>query len=92
VLAVYKSNDTDLGGCAMNYKIKRIIYEDIDVDRGDLMTLAEAAREIGISLSTMRNHVSTGRFTCILDLDKTWQDHRLVLKTEVEQWIEDHPS
>jgi hypothetical protein len=84
-----------LGGNAMEnkkYKIQRTIYEDIDVDPDELMTVADAARELGVALSTMKSNVTAGRFTVIIDPDKTWQGRKLLLKKEVEEWKKDHPT
>lgn len=74
------------------YKIQCTVYEDIDVDPDDLMTVADAARELGVALSTKKSNVTAGRFMVIIDPDKTWQGRKLLLKKEVEEWKKDHPT
>jgi hypothetical protein len=81
-----------LGGIVMSYKIRRITFEDIDVDPDELMTFAEAARELGVGLYTVKTNVEAGRLTMIVDEDKSWQGRRLVLKKEIKRWKKDHPT
>ena len=76
----------------MKYKIRRITYEDIDLDPGELMTYAEAARELGVHINTVKTNVESGRMTLVLDEDKSWHGHKLLLKKEIQQWKKEHES
>jgi hypothetical protein len=86
------SRMTDLGGNAMKYKIMRITYEDVDLDPDELMTLTEAAKELGASLRTVKSNAEAGRMTLVLDNSKSYHGRKLVLKKEVEEWKKDHPT
>lgn len=66
------------------YQIRRITYETVDMDKDDLMTLSEAARELGLSLQTVRTNAEAGRMTLVIDPDRNYQARRLVLRSEVE--------
>jgi hypothetical protein len=48
------------------------------------MTLSEAARELGLSLQTVRTNAEAGRMTLVIDPDRNYQARRLVLRSEVE--------
>jgi hypothetical protein len=74
-------------GAAM-YKIRRVEYDEIELDQDELMTIAQAAQELGVSMNTVQANLDANRFTEIIDSDKTWQSRRLLLKTEVEAWKE----
>jgi hypothetical protein len=75
-----KGEDKTMG----TYQIRRITYETVDMDKDDLMTLSEAARELGLSLQTVRTNAEAGRMTLVIDPDRNYQARRLVLRSEVE--------
>lgn len=75
-------------GAGMAYKIERRILEDAPSLRAsEVMTLAEAARVLGLSHSAVNNLMIQERLTTVLDTGRRTaylRPRRLVLKKEVE--------
>ena len=73
----------------MAYKIERRVLEDAPhISGADVMTIAEAARELTISHSAVNNLLVQERLTTVLNTkDRTayLRPRRLVLKEEVEK-------
>jgi hypothetical protein len=73
----------------MAYKIERRILEDAPhLSDDDVITIAEAARELGVSHSAVNNLLVQERLTTVLNTkDRTayLRPRRLVLKVEVER-------
>ena len=68
-----------------SYLIRKITYEPVDMDKDDLMTFSEAAKELGLSLHTIKTNAEAGRMTLVIDPDRNYQARRLVLRSEVEE-------
>lgn len=73
----------------MAYKIERRVLEDAPhLSDADVITIAEASRELGISHSAVNNLLVQERLTTVLNTkDRTayLRPRRLVLKAEVER-------
>jgi len=67
-------------------QIKKVIYENIDVDRADLVTLAEAVRITGLTLPGISNAIARGQLTEIIDSSAGYHGRRLLLRSEVERF------
>lgn len=71
----------------MAYKIERRILEDAPlITEDDVITMAEAAKVLGISHSAVNNLMVQGRLTTVIDTsDRTayLRPRRLVFKEEV---------
>jgi len=73
------------------YKIRRIIYEEIDLKPDQLVTVAEAARIVGSSLSSVVSNLNAGRLTEVINMSaKLRQARRLLLRDEVGDWKKTH--
>lgn len=70
----------------MRYKIKQIIYTDIDLSPDDLIGLAEAAQLLKVSLSRIRAMVDRNELTEVIDTEATNpnRDRRFLLRRDVE--------
>jgi len=69
------------------YKIREVTYQEIDIDRGQLMTMAEAGRMLGITLSGVISAIERGGLTEIVDDEARFHGRRLLLKSEVEKMV-----
>jgi hypothetical protein len=65
------------------YKIRKVIYEPIEVEPKSLMTLTEAAKELGISLSGVARAIDSGSLREVIDTEASYHGHRLVFRKEV---------
>lgn len=60
--------------------------EDVELEPSELMTIAEAAEELGIAVKTMAGYLDVGRFSVVVDESAPErQGRRLVLRREVEE-------
>lgn len=67
----------------MGYKVRRVVYEDVAVDPNELVTLAYAARILGMSKPGVINALERGMLTEIIDDERTYHGRRLILKSEL---------
>jgi hypothetical protein len=69
----------------MTYRIKRVSYEEIELDRADLMTLTEAAEILGLTLPGVISAMDRGRLSEIINDEAPNPQHgrRLVLRADV---------
>lgn len=65
------------------FQIKKISYEDVELDRADLVTLAEAGRMTGLTMPGIASAISRGQLTEIIDPDAGYHGRRLLLRSEV---------
>lgn len=72
------------------FRLRKITWEDIDLDESDVMTFSEAARELDASVSTVITNAEAGRLSLVLreDEEKPWNVKRMVLREEIEAWKE----
>jgi excisionase family DNA binding protein len=68
------------------YLIRRIEYQDHEFKPEELMTFAEAAKYLGVPLTTVISNADAGRLTVVIDKKATHQGRRLVLRQEIEIW------
>ena len=73
------------------YQIRRTVYEEIDLEPEQLVTIAEAARMIGSPLTSVVSNLDAGRLTEVINLSaRLRQARRLLLRAEVDSWAETH--
>ncbi len=70
----------------MKCQVKRVIYEEIEIDEDETMTLMDAAKELGITEPGIYNAIKRGSLSEIIvpGVAKHRGSHR-VLRKEVEQ-------
>jgi len=67
------------------YKREEINLVDVNIDESDLLTMAEAAEMLGLTIPGVSVAVDRGRFTAIIDTEAPpRQGRRLLLRSEVE--------
>ena len=68
------------------YQIARTVYEDAPhLQPEDVLTLAEAAKLLGVSVQAVAQALDRGALTTVIDPDApSRQGRRLVLRAEVE--------
>ena len=73
----------------MKLQIRRVIYEDVDLEPSDVMGIAEAAKALGMTIQGVGASINRGQLTEIIDPDAvTQQGRRFVLRAEVEPLAE----
>lgn len=67
------------------YRIKRVTYEEIDLDREDLMTVSEAAKTLGITIQGVIAAIQRDRMSEVIDNEAahSQQERRLLLRSDV---------
>ena len=66
------------------YKISRQTLEDWHGDEDQLLTIMEAARQLGVTQQSVTQALDASRFTCIIDAEApARQGRRLLLRKEV---------
>ena len=72
------------------YLIRRITWEEVDLEADQVMTLSDAARQLDKSLNTVIGNAEAGRLTMVVKEEegKPWATKRMVLKEEIEDWKE----
>lgn len=69
-------------------KIRKVIYEEINIDRARLITLSEAARQLGMTLQGVSHAIDRGELAEIIDEHAPYQGRRLVELSEVAVYAE----
>ena len=70
----------------MGFKMRKITYVDVDIDRSKLVSLAEAAEITGVSLPGVIRAIERGALTEIIDEDAGYHNRRLLIRDEVEEF------
>ncbi len=66
--------------------LQRVIkYEPVKIDQGELMTIEEAARVLGITNAGIRSAMNRGELDEFIDDERTWQGRRLVRRDQVNR-------
>jgi hypothetical protein len=74
----------------MRYQIKKVDYEDIDINDDQLISLKEAAEQLEMTLPGLISAINRGQFTEIIDSNaKTNYSRRFLLRSEVAEAIAD---
>jgi len=70
----------------MVFQTARLVYEDRpDLETKDVMTIAEAARALGVSVQAVAQSLDRGAMTIVIDTKAPpRQGRRLVLRSEIE--------
>lgn len=72
----------------MGYKQRRIIWDDVEVNSSELITMAEAAGMLEVSFATIHHHMMIGRLPTLINTDEPPtahnRPHRYTLRREVE--------
>lgn len=68
-------------------QVRRVTYELVEFDVGDVMSLNAASERLGMSLQSVINRVNRGKLTELTDLDSVHprRNRRYVLCSEVEE-------
>ena len=71
-------------------QVRRVIYEDLEVDPTDVMTVKEASERLGLTLEGVISVITRNRLTELIDPDAVHQfrNRRFVLRSEVEEMAE----
>jgi hypothetical protein len=79
---------------AMVFQTARLIYEDRpDLETKDVMTIAEAARALGVSVQAVAQSLDRGAMTIVIDTKAPpRQGRRLVLRSEVESLLREREA
>jgi hypothetical protein len=79
---------------AMVYQTTRLVYEDRpDLETKDVMTIAEAARALGVTVQAVAQSLDRGAMTIVLDTQApARQGRRLVLRSEVEALLREREA
>jgi len=72
----------------MEYLIRKTTYEPIDLDSLDVMTLAEAAGYLGITISGVESLIRWGTLDELQDPAHQQQRHTLVLRNQIHDLAE----
>lgn len=67
------------------YKVKKVTYEEQELNPADLMTLVEAAEALDMSIPGVRSAIDRGDFTEIIDPRARFHGKRLLLRAEVSE-------
>jgi hypothetical protein len=78
----------------MVYQTTRLVYEDRpDLETKDVMTIAEAARALGVTVQAVAQSLDRGAMTIVLDTQAPpRQGRRLVLRSEVEALLRERAA
>lgn len=72
----------------MGYKQQRIVWDDVEVNPSELITMAEAAGMFAVSFATIHHHMMIGRLPTLINTDEPPtahnRPHRYTLRREVE--------
>jgi hypothetical protein len=79
---------------AMVYQTTRLVYEDRpDLETKDVMTIAEAARALGVTVQAVAQSLDRGAMTIVIDTKAPpRQGRRLVLRSEVEALLREREA
>lgn len=68
------------------YKTRQITYTDTDYAFDELITIAQAAKMLGLNVGTVRSMMNREKFTMVIDTQShtTQQGFRLLIRSEVE--------
>jgi len=70
------------------YQRRVVVKEPIELDPTDLLSIATAARWLGVSTQAVAQSIDRGRLTEIIDTEgKSRQGRRLVLVSEVKEML-----
>ena len=66
----------------MKVRIRRITYEEANLSKYELMTQAEAAKRLGITVAGVRSAMDSGHLPTVFVPGKRW---RVTLRSAVEE-------
>ncbi len=70
----------------MAYKKRVTTYVEVDVQPGELVTLADAAKMLDMSMPGLIRAIERGALTEIIDEEAGYHGRRLLLPAEVERF------
>lgn len=69
------------------YQVRKIVYEERELEYHDLLTQAQAAAVLGVSIQGVQSVLDSGRLTLVIDpTAHRQQGKRLVLRRELEDY------
>ena len=72
----------------MTYKIWVTDYQPVDLSREDVVTIAEAAKALGLTMPGVIRAIERGVLTEVIDDNASYHGRRLLLRAEVNQLVE----
>lgn len=63
---------------------RKVVYELVDVKAKDVLTLAQAARRLELTVNGVKNRMKDGSLTWLEDQEAKFHGRLLVLRSEVE--------
>jgi hypothetical protein len=70
----------------MRYKIREIVYNDIEIGEAELITVSEAARLLAMTEPGVIRAIERGKLTAIVDTEKVkYRGSTMLIKSQVEQ-------
>jgi hypothetical protein len=76
----------------MGYKVRVTDYKPVNLKEEDLMTVAEAAKTLGLSMPGVIRAIERGTLTEVIDENAGYHGRRLLLKTEVKRLARERAS
>ena len=76
----------------MGYKLRVTGYKPVHLTEEDLMTVAEAARTLGLSMPGVIRAIERGTLTEVIDENASYHGRRLLLKAEVKRLARERAS
>jgi hypothetical protein len=70
----------------MAIKKKMVTYEEVDVERDELMTISEASQELEMSVPGVVAAINRGALTEYIDESQRFHGKRLVSRQEVARY------
>jgi len=69
------------------YKIREVLEREVELDPGEVLSIAAAAQWLGISVQAVAQAIDRGKLTAVINESAgKRQRRRLVLRKEVEAW------
>lgn len=66
------------------YQIKTVVYKDIDVDPGELVSMLEAAKMLGMTSPGVSSAMARGMLREVVDSDAfKWRGRRFLFREDV---------
>lgn len=72
------------------YLMRRVVYEPVEVDEGDLVSVVDAARRLGITMPGVIAAINRDELAEVVDEEAPHrrQNRRFVLRSSVEEAVE----
>ena len=69
------------------YQVKKVVYEDVDVNPDDLVSVLEASKMLGMTMPGVSRAIDRGALREVIDPDGFhWRGRRFLLREDVERF------